>query len=198
MKNIVRIISLTLLQVLSAISIVGSQASAQGWTKLHTFDGYICLAKFLDANTGFVGLGVSPGRVPTGPVGVYKTTDGGKTWMQATIPSGYGGEIGDILMVDSMNGWLAMTVWGGSGDKALWHTSDGGLTWNETPLVGSGTSVKITPSAMIVTDIAIAGHISTDGGKTFSDGFLNSTNDVNFTDPLHGVITDFRGDNWLI
>ena len=71
------------------------------------------------------------------------------------------------------------------------------MTWNETPLAGSGTSVEITPSTMIVTDIIGNGHISTDGGNTFSDGFLNSTNCVNFVDPLHGVISDYRGENWL-
>ena len=174
-------------------------AQAQTWKTLHTFDGYICLAKFLDANTGFVGLGVSPGRVVDGPspIELYKTTDGGKTWVKATIPSGYGGDIGDILMVDSMNGWLAMTVYGGLGDKALWRTTDGGLTWNETQLVGAGTAVQITPAAMIVTDIFNQVHISTDKGNTFTDGFMNSTNDVNFTDPLHGVITVFHGNSWL-
>ncbi|MFI5201028.1 MAG: T9SS type A sorting domain-containing protein [Candidatus Kapaibacterium sp.] len=174
-------------------------AGAQTWTKVHTFDGYICLAKFLDENTGFVGLGVSPGRVVDGPspIELYKTTDGGKTWIKATIPSGYGGDIGDLLMVDSMNGWLAMTVYGGSGNKALWRTSDGGLTWNETQLVGSGTAVQITPAAMTVTDIFNEVHVSTDKGNTFTNGFMNSTNDVNFTDPLHGVITVFHGNNWL-
>ena len=173
-------------------------AKAQ-WKTLHTFDGYICLAKFLDANTGFVGLGVSPGRSVPGPspIELYKTTDGGKTWTKATIPSGYGGDMGDILMVDPMNGWLAMTVYGGGGNKALWRTSDGGLTWNETQLVGSGTAVQITPAAMTVTDIFNQVHISTDKGSTFTNGFMNSTNDVNFTDPLHGVITVFRGNSWL-
>jgi hypothetical protein len=191
--------ALTFFLCLFCIISFGAIPAQAQWKKLATFDGYICLAKFLDANTGFVGLGVSPGRSVPGPspIELYKTTDGGKNWMKATIPSGYGGDIGDLLMVDSMNGWLAMTVYGGSHNKALWRTSDGGLTWNETQLVGSGTAIQITPAAMIVTDIFNNGHISTDGGQTFSDGFLSSTNDVNFTDPLHGVITDFRGNNWL-
>jgi photosystem II stability/assembly factor-like uncharacterized protein len=183
--------------ILMLISMIGAgSAEAQSWMKLGTFKGYICLAKFLDANTGFVGFGVSPGKGVTCSIELEKTTDGGKTWVKATIPSGYGGEIGDILMVDSLNGWLAMTAWNG-GNSALWHTTDAGMTWNETPLGGSGTSVKITPSAMIVTDLLGSGHISTDGGKTFSNGFLNSTNCVDFVDPLHGVISCYRGENWI-
>ena len=83
-------------------------ALAQSWKKIGTFDGYICLVKFLDANTGFVGLGISPGKYVSGasPVELDKTTDGGKTWIKTSIPSGYGGEIGDILMVDSPE-WMA-------------------------------------------------------------------------------------------
>jgi photosystem II stability/assembly factor-like uncharacterized protein len=191
-SNVIRMLLLTLF-----VAGAGS-AEAQSWKKIGTFDGYICLAKFLDANTGFVGLGISPGKSVSGPgpVELDKTTDGGKTWIKASIPSGYGGEIGDLIMVDSLHGWLAMTAYGG-GSKALWSTSDAGLTWNETQLAGSGTSVKITPSAMIVTDIFSNGHISTDGGQTFRSGFLSSTNCVDFVDPLHGVISDYRGQNWL-
>ncbi len=176
--------------------LISGTLCAQTWTKLHTFDGYICLAKFLDANTGFVGFGVSPGKGLTCAIELDKTTDGGKTWVKATIPGGYGGEIGDILMVDSLHGWLAMTAWNG-GNSALWRTSDAGLTWNETSLAGSGTSVRITPSAMVVTDLLGDLHISTDGGNTFTTGTMNSTNCVSFVDPLHGVISDFRGENWL-
>ncbi len=169
---------------------------AQSWQKLATFDGYICLAKFLDANTGFVALGLTPGWLSPQPVGVYKTTDGGQSWVQCTTPSGYSGEIGDILMTDSLNGWLAMTCWGG-GVSALWNTTNAGLTWNESPLQGSGTSVAITPSAMIVTDLLNQGHISTDGGNTFTSSLPSSTNGITFSDSIHGAISDFRSQNWL-
>ena len=98
------------------IAILGSDSVlAQSWKKIGTFDGYICLVKFLDANTGFVGLGISPGKYVSGasPVELDKTTDGWQdVGVKTSIPSGYGGEIGDILMVDSLNGWLAMTAWG--------------------------------------------------------------------------------------
>ncbi len=185
-----------ILQLLVVPIIDVGRVSAQGWSKIGTFNGYICLAKFLDENTGFVGLGISPGKPLNGPVGLYKTTNGGTSWITCVIPGGYGGQIGDLIMVDSLHGWVAMTAYGG-GSKALWRTSDAGLTWTETQLGGSGTCVRITPSAMVVTDIFSPGHISTDGGSTWTGSFLSSTNGVEFADPLHGVISDYRGQNWL-
>jgi hypothetical protein len=185
------------------ISIFVSDAgNAQSWKKIATFDGYICFSKFLDANIGFVGLGISPGLIHNGPapIELYKTTNGGTSWKKVSIPTNFvgGGEIGDLIMVDSMNGWIAMAssaiIFN---NKALWHTTDGGLTWNETQLVGSGTAVRITPTAMIVTDLLNNGHISTDGGNTFLNGLFSSTNCVDFVDSMHGVISDYRGQNWL-
>ena len=106
-----------------------SPARAQ-WTKLATFDGYISCVRFVNDTLGFVGLGLSSGMPLTQPpIKVYRTTDGGLTWYAATVPGGYSGEIGDIQMVDTHNGWLAMKAWSGTGNTALWHTMDGGLTW---------------------------------------------------------------------
>ncbi len=174
------------------------QLRAQTWQRLATFDGYISFVKFLNDSIGFVGLGLSPGAtLQQPPIQLYHTTDGGKTWKVVVTPSGYSGEIADIQMVDSVNGWLAMTVYGGQGNRALWRTTDAGLTWNETSLVGSGTSVGFTPNAMVVTDLFNQGHVSTDGGKTFSNAFLPSTNCAAFVDDLHGAVSDYRGDNWL-
>src|SRR5581483_1203147 len=189
---------LRLMMIVSAVQFLcNGDSVAQSWQKLSTFPGYICIAKFLNPDTGFVGLGLTPGWLSPQAVGLYKTTDGGKSWMQCSIPSGYAGEIGDIVMTDSINGWLAMTCWGGSGNRALWKTSDGGLTWNETPLIGSGTAIAMTAHAMIVTDLSNHGHLSTDGGATFTNSLPSSTNCVRFVDALHGAISDFRSQDWL-
>ncbi len=174
----------------------GNLAHAQ-WQKIATFDGYISYCKLLNDSVGFIGLGMSPGMpLPQPPLNVYRTTDGGTTWRQVVTPAGYGGEIGDIEMVDAMNGWLAVAAYQG-GAKALWRTSDGGLSWGETSLPGSGTGISVTPKAIIVSDLFNDGHISTDGGATWRNAFLNSTNDVVFVDSMHGAVCDYRGSNSL-
>src|SRR5690348_11413781 len=91
-------------------STASSSARAQ-WVKLATFPGYISYCKFLTDSVGFVGLGMSPGMpLPQPPINLYRTTDGGVTWKQVVTPTGYSGEIGNIDMLDSVNGLLAMTV----------------------------------------------------------------------------------------
>ena len=187
-----------LLLSLILFSAATETVQAQQWQKLATFPGYISYCTFLNDSIGFIGLGLSPGMpLPTPPINLYRTTDGGTTWTQVTTPTGYGGEIGNIVMVDANNGWLAMTSYGGNGNKALWRTTDGGLTWNETSLVGSGTAVQVTPSAIVVSDIFNNIHISTDGGSTWQSSPYSSTTDVAFVDGTHGAMSDFRGESWL-
>ncbi len=170
-----------------------SPARAQ-WTKLATFDGYISCVRFVNDTLGFVGLGLSPGMPLTAPpIKVYRTTDGGLTWNPATVPQGYSGEICDIQMADTKNGRLAIT----GGRCALWKTTDGGVTWNETSLFGTGTSVRVTPSAIVVTNLFGLGYISTDGGLTFQNTYFSSTNGMDFVDANHGAISGFRAPNWL-
>ncbi len=169
-------------------------AQAQGWKKVATFNGLIANVKFLNSRVGFVTLGIYS---VSNSVALYKTTDGGATWVQATIPSGYDGRIDDIDMIDSLHGWIAVADYHGAGNRALWHTTDAGMTWNQTPLVGWGTSVTHTPRAVIITDFGNYFHISTDGGATFFNGPMSSTNCVRFADSLHGVMTVFRGSSWM-
>ncbi len=169
-------------------------ARAQSWKKVATFNGLIANVKFLNPRVGFVTLGIYS---VSNSVALYKTTDGGNTWAQATIPSGYDGRIDDIDMIDSLHGWIAMAHYNSQEDKALWRTTDAGMTWNETPLVGWGTSITHTPRALILTDFGEHFHISTDGGTTFFDGPMNSTNCVRFVDSLHGAMTVFRGSGWM-
>ncbi|MFI5201027.1 MAG: WD40/YVTN/BNR-like repeat-containing protein, partial [Candidatus Kapaibacterium sp.] len=176
------------------IAAFGASPARAQWQKLATFDGYISCVRFVNDTLGFVGLGLSPGMpLPQPPIKVYRTTDGGLTWYPATVPQGYSGEIGDIQMVDTKNGWLAIT----GGRCALWKTTDGGVTWKETSLLGTGTSVRVTPSAIVVTNLGGFNYVSTDGGLTFQATSFGSTNGVDFVDGNHGAISGFRAPNWL-
>ncbi len=65
---------------------------------------------FIDINNGFYGC----------PYGVFKTTDGGKTWVDVNY---YGSPINVIKFVDSNTGFYKSLT-------TIYKTSDGGETWN--------------------------------------------------------------------
>lgn len=79
---------------------------------------------FADQNIGWMG-----GATPTpgedegsgGPSDILGTTDGGRTW-QSQVKLPY--SINDIFFIDKLTGWAC----GSKG--AIYHTSDGGLSWN--------------------------------------------------------------------
>jgi photosystem II stability/assembly factor-like uncharacterized protein len=79
---------------------------------------------FVDANNGWIGGATpKPGEEEGigGPSALLATTDGGKTWQaRHNIPV----SIYRIVFADKMNGWA-------SGSKGvIYHTDDGGLTWD--------------------------------------------------------------------
>jgi photosystem II stability/assembly factor-like uncharacterized protein len=161
------------------------------------FPAPISCVTFTSPQVGFVGLGLGPGGI-LGQVGIYKTIDAGKTWVETSIPSGYTGDVSQILMLDDKNGWAAIIPWSCSKTTGLWRTNDGGLSWTETNLQGGVTSLYQTSSVLVATDIYSLGHLSFDSGRTWPGSFLASTNCADFVDDLHGVISDFRGQNWLV
>jgi photosystem II stability/assembly factor-like uncharacterized protein len=84
---------------------------------------------FIDAETGWLAIKhVSGSNFSVGSL--YKTTDGGSTWTQLSIP------IGELVyFVTGDTGW---TAGGAAGDK-LYRTSDGGATWHAQEVTpGSG------------------------------------------------------------
>jgi photosystem II stability/assembly factor-like uncharacterized protein len=79
---------------------------------------------FVDANNGWIGGATPPPGEDEGiggPSALLATTDGGSTWQpRYNVPI----SILRIFFVDKMNGWA-------SGSKGvIYHTEDGGLTWD--------------------------------------------------------------------
>jgi photosystem II stability/assembly factor-like uncharacterized protein len=74
---------------------------------------------FIDAETGWLAIKhVSGSNFSVGSL--YKTTDGGNTWAQLSIPIGE-----PVYFVTGDVGWTA----GGAAGDELYRTSDGGATW---------------------------------------------------------------------
>jgi photosystem II stability/assembly factor-like uncharacterized protein len=177
--------------------ITTSQALATGWDKIASFPVIINNVFFMDQLTGFVGTGAPPGGSLGGTAMIFKTTDGGVTWVQATTPVVCKGCVTKIIMRDNMHGWASMIPEGCASQCSLWSTSDGGLTWSETSDQGSGTSVYQTSSALMVSDLFNSGGVSVDGGNTFVATLPSGTNGIDFVDDQHGVATVYRGQQWL-
>jgi photosystem II stability/assembly factor-like uncharacterized protein len=61
---------------------------------------------------------------------LYHATDGGLTWIVSSTPF----SAGDLSFLDPNNGWMLadLGVGAGSNAVAVFQTSDGGATWNQT------------------------------------------------------------------
>jgi photosystem II stability/assembly factor-like uncharacterized protein len=76
--------------------------------------------------------------------GVYKSTDGGKSWKNMGLKDSR--QIGGIV-IDPRNPDVVYTgaegsVWGPGGDRGLYKTADGGKTWKKVLEISENTGVK--------------------------------------------------------
>ncbi len=117
--------------------------------------------------------------------GVFKTTDGGNTWMAATDKY-FGGSIGAIAVSES-NPDVAYVGTGEydirgnvSAGDGVWKTSDGGKTWTSLGLAATRhiSRIRVSPTSPDTAWVAALGHAygpnpergiyrTTDGGRTW-------------------------------
>jgi photosystem II stability/assembly factor-like uncharacterized protein len=111
---------------------------------------------FIDTRHGWVLTGSRPSGGAAEPVSVFRTADGGKTWINIavalfgdTTPPGhlpYGGQKSGIRFLNASTGWVAGSVsllnlaW-------LYVTHDGGSTWQQQSLP---TPPKIPPAQLSI------------------------------------------------
>ncbi len=121
--------------------------------------------------------------------GVYKTTDGGKTWKNMGLKNSR--QIGGIV-IDPRNSNVVFvaaegSIWGPGGDRGLYKTTDGGKTWRKVLSISENTGVNNiiydprNPDIMYATSEQRRRHVwthisggpesavfkSTDGGETW-------------------------------
>ena len=155
---------------------------------------------FFDELNGFIAGNLSDS--------VFKTTDGGRTWRTTAFPKYSNGKtpsgiITQILMTDPLHGWITCEPDFDTTflPPALYHTSDGGNSWQPMNVILGATDIYQTPAALSVTSRPVGrtypdtGWISTDNGITYSPA-LDTTDGVDFVDNLHGVATGFEGHRW--
>ncbi|MEO8468721.1 MAG: hypothetical protein ABI573_03525 [Chloroflexota bacterium] len=126
-----------------------------GWTRSAddqaTFDG-LAINAMAESSAGIVAIGIRDSRFgpdPTAPVGsdlrgfahVWRSPDGGATWMAGPLESGIDGVVEDV--VGYKGGFVAVGSAKGGCDVAVW-LSDDGFRWRpaHAPPGAAGTCVR--------------------------------------------------------
>lgn len=148
---------------------------------------------FASLNQSVAWVAVFEKQQPNGtmPNVVFRTSDGGQNWQEATLPAGSLG-VSQVQFINAQDGWLLASFGGsGAGSQAvvLYRSTDGGQTWSfvaragypggTIPLVGfkSGMSWLSTSTGWITGAINAAQNFvylyrTQDGGVTWQQQSL--------------------------
>jgi len=134
---------------------------------------------------------------------VFRTMDGGDTWESIGYP-----ELSDTIAIedtyflDANEGWVVGDDRGFQGDRSVYHTTDGGLTWTSpSQLRGVWQRLEFTdPLHGILMGLSGAYKRTEDGGNTWVDGDLPNwrlgrpnVTDMAFSDPNNGWAVGWWG-----
>jgi photosystem II stability/assembly factor-like uncharacterized protein len=107
----------------------------------------LCCVKVDPKNSNVVWLGTGENSNPRSSMygdGIYKTTDGGKTWARSGLPNSE--HIGNIQIDPRDSNVVYVTsqgpLWSSGGDRGVYKTTDGGKTWNAILTVGPDTGAN--------------------------------------------------------
>lgn len=111
----------------------------------------------VDSQTGWIagGKGAGGGLI-------WKTTDGGATWVDQT-PAGASNKLTNIFFLNNSNGWVV-------GQNDIFRTTDGGTSWSSASVTGSplqGVWFRDASEGWVVGGGSNV-RKSTDGGATWS------------------------------
>ena len=178
-------------KLLTITVLLFSQGFAQnyGWVKVATLGSSLQTVEFVDSLHGWAADGASQ---------IYKTTDGGITWILHGSDAGFA--VKSISFSDTMNGWCV--GWVATSGKII-HTTDGGMTWtlqleklgrNYLGTHAFSKSRDITSGQTHNTSGPDTGKVirTTDGGKIWVDNTpfdsVGHYAKMQFLDSLNGFI----------
>lgn len=156
-----------------------------------------------DGAVGWVGAA----EEKPGLSGLYRSTDGGRTWERQDLPwprgmDGYVMEISAVSFASRTEG-LAVALFGGRHPSlVIYATADGGETWAPSPPLrldaGKATATVIGPRGVVIADGSRKIRFTSDAGVTWKSVSLNlklkSIDALSFVGPLSGWILGRSGD----
>jgi len=136
-----------------------------------------------------------------GPVGVFKSTDGGATWTHLT--NGLPQLSATDLAIDPSNPNVLYAAIGhifGDEDNGSYKTTNGGATWSmvtSTPFPAGveigRVSIAVAPTDPDYVYALVAGDASATGGGAFNEGGFRSTDGGDTWEEYGGVAQRFHG-----
>src|SRR5882757_1887668 len=125
---------IALATIVACLALFSSTPVFSTWNRIFTTRA-ASSAFFFNEFVGFVGS--------DGFDGIFKTTDGGKTWRATKITTpGYSQRISQIFMKDALNGWA--TIEDAGNLQSILRTVDGGASWNFVGPKGSYNNIYET------------------------------------------------------
>lgn len=113
---------------------------------------------------------------------VYKSSDGGVTWLAASAKPSNLTSAQDVRFTTLLDGWV---IGQSFTTGALYHTTDGGATWTPVPdFLGAYVAVDVEGSNIWAANVGGRYYRSTDNGGTWTQGDLpdapNNIRDMEF------------------
>jgi len=176
--------------VMMVIFSLASQSQAQ-WKKKYNFPTTVLSIYFIDTpivpTIGFVMSADNNFK------GLFRTSDGGITWAQITIPPDPTGHVFEPASFTFKN---MSEGWGDAWGQGIYVTTDAGITWNSLPNKEAPSILFYNKKTSLLIGAASGGALySSDGGNSFTSiPYLNNNGGdcgIAFSDDLSGITTSF-------
>jgi photosystem II stability/assembly factor-like uncharacterized protein len=159
------------------------------WTNISPGQAPILAATFLDEQHGWLVGGPSAGGAG---FSVWRTADGGESWQEAsfapTSATLFDARPVALDFISPLEGWVALKLASSANFNVgrLFHTTDGGITWEERSLPGGGT-IDFVNEMHGWTLAGAEGDVlyeTQDGGLSWQMARSNAESTLRMRDPL--------------
>lgn len=159
------------------------------WSERSPGQGSIQAATFLDQEHGW--LVSTPGASQAGFT-LWRTSDGGQSWQDAPLAAGretlLSARAISLDFINPLEGWLSVKLASSANFNlgVLYHTTDGGLTWEELSLPGGGVIdfINQTHGWTLAGPLGDELYQTQDGGRTWQPAHSAAAAPLGMRDPL--------------